>query len=132
MTRGGYVWRRAQEAELLDLTRQQVEVAAVRDAQRTIESRPERVYFFAAGHAVKVGRSINPEKRVRSFGKILAPEGVDLTAGHLLGTIPGGCHVETALHRQFHRHRLVGEWFSLEPIREQIEGLIAGAEERAA
>lgn len=88
---------------------------------------PERVYFFAAGHAVKIGRSLNPERRVRSLKGTKAPADVDPTTGQLLGTIPGGSRVESTMHQQFRRFRLDGEWFELEPIRDAITDLIASA-----
>lgn len=105
-----------------------VEVATLRDARRALAAQPERVYFFASGHAVKIGRSINPEQRVRTLGATLAPKDVNVRAGHLIGTIPGGSAVEHALHMRFRPHRLVGEWFSLEPIRESIAVVIKEAE----
>lgn len=103
----------------------EIDAAAVRDARRVLAAQPEQVYFFAADHAVKIGRSINPAHRVKSFGATKAPEDVDPKTGVLLGTIPGGHHVESALHLRFRPHRLVGEWFALEPIREDIEHLLS-------
>jgi len=101
-----------------------IDVAAVLDARRLLEQGAERVYFFATGEVVKIGRSLNPDKRVKTLKGTKAPEGVDIAAGRLLGTIPGGCRVESELHRLFRAHRLVGEWFSLPPIREHIEQII--------
>lgn len=92
-----------------------LDVATVRDARRTMAEQPERVYFFAAGGFVKIGRSRHPERRVKNFGNTLAPAGLNVHAGQLLGTIPGGPHVEGELHRRFVRFRDVGEWFRLEP-----------------
>jgi hypothetical protein len=85
----------------------------------------ERVYFYAADYAVKIGRSINPEQRVKTLGATKAPTDVNVRSGELIGTIPGGCHVESKLHEQFRQHRLVGEWFRLKPIRSDIDALIA-------
>lgn len=101
-----------------------LDVAMVRDAKRALALQQERVYFFAADHAMKIGRSINPERRVRTLGSTKAPEGIDIAAGELLGMIPGGCNVESEMHRRFARHRLVGEWFDLGPIRSEIADLI--------
>lgn len=116
-----------------ELRDHQMDVAMVRDARRQLLLSAERVYFFAAGDFVKIGRSINPEKRVKTLGATKAPDEVDLTAGELLGTIPGGCFVESMLHLRFRPHRVIGEWFLLEPIRESVLGLIEEhAEERAA
>lgn len=110
----------------------QIDLAIVEDARRQMLTSNERVYFFAAATFVKIGRSINPEKRVRTLNGTKAPAGIDVSTGTLLGTIPGGCGTESELHRQFARYRTVGEWFQLEPIRESIAALIAEAEERAA
>lgn len=99
------------------------------DAAEAARRLNERVYFFAADHAVKIGRSIDPVKRVKTLGATKAPEDVDVRAGQLIGTIPGGCRVESDLHRRFGRHRLVGEWFALEPIQADIHALIADAAE---
>jgi hypothetical protein len=127
--------RRAESARERTYSDAGMDVAAVRDARRLLEQSAERVYFFAVAEAVKIGRSIHPEKRVKTLQGTKAPEGLNLSTGELIGTIPGGCHVESELHRTFHAHRLVGEWFSLPPIRERIEQLIetrATPEERAA
>jgi hypothetical protein len=105
--------------------RAQIDIAMVRDARRQMLNASERVYFFAAGEAVKIGRSVNPEKRIKTLAGTKAPEGVDLKSGALLGTVPGGCHVERTLHARFSLHRLVGEWFALDPIRADLLELIA-------
>lgn len=102
-----------------------VEEAQVRDAKRLLQAQPERVYFFAADGFVKIGRSVHPERRVRSLSGTLAPEGVNTATGTLLGTVVGGCEVESHLHRRFLAYRTVGEWFHLEPIRAEVESLIA-------
>lgn len=106
-----------------------LETALLIDATTAASVLPERVYFFAVDHAVKIGRSVKPEQRVKSLSATKAPENVDVRAGYLLGTIPGGYRVEGELHQRFRSHRLVGEWFALEPIRVDISALL---EERAA
>lgn len=94
----------------------------------------ERVYFFVADHAVKIGRSLRPERRVKTLGGTKAPDDVAVSTGNLLGTIVGGCSVESELHQRFHQHRLVGEWFTYAPIAGDIAALIAecAASESAA
>lgn len=109
-------------------TRADVDAAQVEDARRALESRPERVYFYAVDGFVKIGRSVHPEQRVKSFGAVLAPEGIDIRAGRLLGTIPGGSSVELALHQRFRPHRAVGEWFHLhQSVSEAIADLLSEA-----
>lgn len=115
----------AKEEEMF--RRLELEKALKWDAAEAARRTNERVYFYVAGHAVKVGRSIHPERRVRTLTGTKAPEGIDVAAGELVGTIPGGCHVEGELHRRFGAHRLVGEWFEHEPIRDDIAALIADA-----
>lgn len=111
----------------------QIDIAMVLDARRQMLLSNERVYFFVAGHSVKIGRSVDPAKRVRTLGATKAPDGIDVRGGTLMGTIPGGAHVESTLHREFHPHRLVGEWFELAPIQQRLERLMyESAEERAA
>jgi hypothetical protein len=101
-----------------------IDAAMVEDARRVLAKLPERVYFFATEAHVKIGRSRNPEQRVKTFGATLTPEGVDWRKGRLLGLIPGGAAVENALHQRFAAHRVVGEWFHLEPVSSAIAALI--------
>lgn len=110
----------------------QLDKSLLHDLAKAAKALPERVYFFAAQHAVKIGRSVNPEARVKTLGTAKTPEGVDVRAGSLLGTIPGSSRVEWHLHQRFRPHRLVGEWFSLEPIRADIDALLAERQEAAA
>lgn len=114
-----------QEARRALLVGQRLELALLWDAATAASRVGEQVYFYAVEHAVKIGRSVNPEKRVKTLSGTKAPEGLDLRSGHLLGTIPGGCKVEGEIHDKFRGHRLVGEWFELAPIRHDIEGLVA-------
>lgn len=116
----------------IELKRVGIDAAAVRDAQAALARQPERVYFFLADHAVKVGRSIHPEHRVKTLKGTKAPEGIDTRAGRLLGTIPGGSKTEGALHLEFRPFLLVGEWFEYAPIADQIAALIAERSEAAA
>lgn len=105
-----------------------LEVEQAWDAKLAAERLTERVYFYVADTAVKIGRSINPGKRVRTLGDTKAPHGVDVRAGNLIGTIPGGARVENLLHRKFAYCRLVGEWFDYPEIRGEIAAILhAGA-----
>jgi Meiotically up-regulated gene 113 len=65
------------------------------------------LYFIRSGHdgPVKIGRAARPAGRLR-----------ELQTGspfplHLLGTIPGGGHLERDLHARFNWLRIRGEWF---------------------
>jgi hypothetical protein len=109
-----------------------IETALLWDAASAAARLAERVYFFAADYAVKIGRSVDPAKRVKTLRGTKAPDDIDLRAGHLVGTIPGGCRVESELHGRFYAHRLVGEWFTYAPIADDIASLIAEHQERAA
>ncbi|WP_183407716.1 GIY-YIG nuclease family protein [Nocardioides marmoriginsengisoli] len=80
----------------------------------------------------KIGRSINPEQRVRTLSGTKAPEGIEIHAGTLLGTIPGGARTESALHLRFRPHRLVGEWFDYAQVADAIATLLAERSEVAA
>lgn len=67
------------------------------------------VYAIAAGDSVKIGYTTNLEQRMKA---------IQSTCPHpivCLGTAPGGQLLERALHRQFARHRVYGEWFDLPP-----------------
>lgn len=109
-----------------------VDLAMVRDAKRALERSPERVYFYAVGEYVKIGRSINVAQRIKTLSGTKAPEGIDVRSGHLIGTIPGGSAVELSLHGEFGEHRVAGEWFALEPISSRIDALICDSGEQVA
>lgn len=64
------------------------------------------VYFVRSGTAVKIGKTLHLEQRMRDIN---APE------TELLATEPGYTRRERELHRTFRRHRLNGEWFRLTP-----------------
>lgn len=73
------------------------------------------VYFIGSGSAIKIGRSVNPRKRLASLQ----------TAHHdkleLLAVMPGDTHTEANLHLMFAAYRLNGEWFrDCEEIRNYI------------
>ncbi len=76
------------------------------------------VYFIHSGDAIKIGKSINPEKRLASLQ----------TSHHrplrLLATMKGGVAEESGLHARFGQIRLSGEWFEDAPeLRAYIAGL---------
>lgn len=126
--RGRVAIRKAEIDVELTLRNLQIDAAMVRDARAALERQAERVYFFLAGHAVKIGRSVHPERRVRTLQGTKSPDDVDVSSGDLVGTIPGGAHTESALHRRFALHRLVGEWFTYAPIAAEIADLLGDAE----
>lgn len=69
------------------------------------------VYFAqsVAGGPVKIGHSNDPEARVASLQTAHAD------TLRIIGTIPGGRAVETALHASFADDRIGGEWFRPSP-----------------
>lgn len=77
------------------------------------------VYFIAcdAAGAIKIGRSVTPEKRLRQL-QTAHPSPLKL-----LGCIPGGSAFERALHGQLSGARLHGEWFgNTQDVRSVING----------
>lgn len=101
-----------------------IERAIKWDAATAASTMKERVYFFRADYAVKIGRSVRPEQRVRTLTGTKSPADVDLTTGVLLGHIPGSSRVEGDLHSRFGRHRLTGEWFEYDPIKVEVAEII--------
>lgn len=87
------------------------------------------VYFIQANNHIKIGYSINPQKRLDDLknprNKTIIPEAVDIQQGELLGEIIGGRETETLLHKRFSRHRVDGEWFKLNRrLRNQISRIL--------
>lgn len=64
-----------------------------------VDLRTERVYFARLGNLIKIGVSVDPLNRVRSFN-----------AG-LIGSVEGGRELEKQLHIEFADLRERGEWF---------------------
>lgn len=64
------------------------------------------IYFVLAGDAVKIGYSLDPEKRLQHI-RVGNPE-----EAVLLGKIDGTPRTERALHWKLRQYRLRGEWFS--------------------
>ena len=109
-------WARKNEAERAKRIRQEIDNCRTDEKELGIidkgtQKRPKKhkgyVYFLQGqcGGAIKIGYSINPEKRLR-----------ELQTGYpdtliILLMIPGSEASESALHRQFEASRLNGEWF---------------------
>ena len=77
----------------------------------------EKIYFIRAGNLVKIGRSVNPRERLKALRsdkkQTIIPEQVDMSEAEIIAVFPGGRRVESALHFQFRRYRVAGEWFRL-------------------
>ena len=74
------------------------------------------VYYIQCGSFLKIGTSINPEKRcdqLRRGGKATRPS---LWVGNpkLIAYVPGNVSRERELHREFAATRDQGEWFLLD------------------
>jgi hypothetical protein len=71
------------------------------------------VYYIQCGAFIKIGTSINPEKRcdqLRRGGKAIRPS-IWVEDPRLIAYIPGNVAKERELHQQFASHRDNGEWF---------------------
>lgn len=66
------------------------------------------VYFARAGNRVKIGSAKDVGKRMKQL-QTGCPDKIQVVK-----LISGGRDVEASLHRQFARHRAVGEWFKIE------------------
>jgi hypothetical protein len=74
------------------------------------------IYYIQCGQFLKIGTSIDPEKRcdqLRRGGKALRPS---VWAGdpQLITYLPGNVFKERSLHHQFASKRDRGEWFVLD------------------
>lgn len=74
------------------------------------------VYFIRWGEYMKIGTSINPERRLDQLfrfnsGTIGPP--AQFGYPELVACIPGNARDERQLHRRFAAHRTTGEWFLL-------------------
>lgn len=86
----------------------------VKEHQKKLERPGEVVYFIRAGKRVKIGRSMNPEKRLASIKGghgCTIPMNLDTGLARIVATEPGGRERERELHNQFAHLRNVGEWF---------------------
>ncbi len=71
------------------------------------------VYFIRIGNRIKIGYSINPERRARELGQ-----------AKLIHCVPGGRIEEQRLHLKFAHLRDHGEWFCDDPeLVDYIDGL---------
>ncbi len=68
-----------------------------------------RIYFMRSGRYVKIGKSVNPEDRIKTLRK---ETGYDI---EMLGHFEGYAPDESRLHTLFQRSRYIGEWFVLTP-----------------
>lgn len=74
------------------------------------------VYFAQAGPYIKIGYSADPLTRVDSVTISVErpddlPKGADVD---LIGWVGGGRRRESAMHREFARDHVAGEWFYLD------------------
>lgn len=78
----------------------------------------DTVYFARRGDDVKIGHSIQPDKRLR---------GLETQGGFKFDEIvlaPGGRALEQRYHRRFAKHRHEGEWFTMcDEIRVEMDSL---------
>lgn len=74
------------------------------------------VYYIQCGSFLKIGTSINPEKRcdqLRRGGKAVRPS-IWVGNPELIAYVPGNVAREGELHRHFAAKRDQGEWFLLD------------------
>jgi hypothetical protein len=66
---------------------------------------------------VKIGWTSNPQVRLHQLrtDTTITPEDVDRTSLQVLYSCEGDRALERALHLRFHRLRVIGEWFRLNP-----------------
>lgn len=69
--------------------------------------RPRAVYVVQYGRTYKIGLSVNPWQRIKSF---MLPE---LVATMRVYWVPKAQEFERALHKKYAAHREFGEWFRL-------------------
>lgn len=68
-----------------------------------------KVYFARCADFIKIGKSVDPEARLKSFSPWL-PFPIELQA-----EVDGGIGLEKAIHREFASDRYRGEWFRITP-----------------
>lgn len=109
---------------MTELLRQRINGAAPKRERRRGErsDRWSYLYFIGDGQAIKIGRAVNIERRLRSLR----------TAQHrdlaVLAAVPVHVSTEAAVHRRFSHLRIKGlEWFRPEPeLLDFIERVKAG------
>ena len=93
-------------------SRTSLKLAQLRDLEHQF---PEYVYFIACDGYVKIGRSRNPQSRMKQLStksdSTLRPEGLNLDNMKIIKTIKGGHDLEQTLHWKFSDKRIIGEWF---------------------
>jgi hypothetical protein len=121
------LWYRQREILSYLSTIKDVSMLQIKDY---LENRSVRVYFIKCGDYVKIGKSTNPERRLKSLQikgeKTIKPDGIDLATAEILGHVPGGGSIETALHRHLKAHNVKGEWFSFSPEVQSIIDIALG------
>jgi hypothetical protein len=75
--------------------------------ERKREPRKTFVYIIKVAHLYKIGKSLNPQSRIKGMTLPDAPETVRIFDA------PNGDELERALHKKFKKNREHGEWFSL-------------------
>jgi len=68
------------------------------------------VYFIVAGNSVKIGRSRNPEKRIKDL-QVANPKKLVLAAKIKTNSKHQAAWVEKELHSSYKKYRQNGEWF---------------------
>lgn len=81
---------------------------------RSDQDRPTSVYVVECGGRVKIGKAVNVASRLRTMSTN-APHEVRLLHSREFPNAEAAYHVETRMHRFFHRDRAKGEWFDMEP-----------------
>lgn len=67
------------------------------------------IYFVLSGDFVKIGHSVNPEKRLTVLSTGCPTE------CKMIGVMPGNQPDEAKVHKQFSHLRTKGEWFRFSP-----------------
>ena len=83
----------------------------------------EHVYFMTDGRYLKIGKSIDPENRLKSLraesrrgkGATIIPDTLDEESLQIILTIPGGTRMERKMQMLCHDFHYVGEWFHYNP-----------------
>lgn len=87
----------------------------------------ESVYFAqrdGTAGLIKIGKSGNPEKRVRSLATAAA------APVHLLAAVPGWVIREDEAHRAVARSRVIGEWFEPDLAVQELMRRVVAAHEQ--
>lgn len=106
-----------------------IEAIQTRERELQNQRRPV-IYFVQRDNLVKIGTTINLEKRIKEIDRgSSAISGMPVTPVKLLACFPGGREKERQLHRRFAALHVDGEWFQLEgDLRRYIARLQAGTD----